>query len=525
MIDLTSRSTLRPWVIVGALLVLFCAAYWVPLKAMVNIWWTNEDYSYGFLIPFGSAYLAWERRRTLDEVTLRTDWRFFAPLAFFVLLSLYGILGSSGNISMPAVPVILFLLVGFCCGRDVLKRLAFPIAFLVFMVPVPGIIERSLGIFLKSISTRLGGALIDAMGVPVFVTGNIIDLGVTQLQVVDACSGMRYLSVLLALGVMYSYLFEHALWKRLFCAVATIPIAMMVNGLRIGATGVLAQEYGPQVAEGFFHGFSAWVMFIIAFAFLFIIGKLLRYLPPREEHTRVPAPQPPGGQRHTAKPRGGSVPKGFVVSVLILAVVGLSSFSTASFPPIKIRGGIERFPLAFGGWEGRPEAIDPEMITASGAEEAFSAVYKKNRSDVSLYMGYRSSAFLANENFFHSPTVCLPSSGWTPTATTKRVVTGVPLFRELPVTAMVIQQSGVKYLVYFWFQTKDRATSDKNMNRFHLTLHAIARDNSHDLFVRPIMAISADETTEQAEARMDSFVRDLMPVLLDFLEERQYEER
>ena len=104
------------------------------------------------------------------------------------------------------------------------------------------------------------------------VSGNVIDIGVTQLQVVDACSGLRYLFPLIALGMVYVYFFERVLWKRVFCVAATIPIAVLTNGLRIGVTGIMTKFLGAKAAEGFFHGFSGWLLFLASFACLFIVG-------------------------------------------------------------------------------------------------------------------------------------------------------------------------------------------------------------------------------------------------------------
>ena len=137
-------------------------------------------------------------------------------------------------------------------------------------------------------------------------------------------------------------------------------------------------------------------------------------------------------------------------------------------------------------------------------------------------MGYRSTAFMETENFFHTPTVCLPASGWKEISTETRTVRNVPVFGNLPVTEMVIEHMGTKQLVYFWFQTKSRATDDKNVNRFHLSLHALTRDNTHDLFIRPILIIRPGESLDEARARMDQFVRDMMGAVDAFLKAKQY---
>jgi EpsI family protein len=116
--------------------------------------------------------------------------------------------------------------------------------------------------------------------------------------------------------------------------------------------------------------------------------------------------------------------------------------------------------------------------------------------------------------------VCLPSSGWKEVSTTTHRISGIPVFGELPVTKMLVEKMGEKLLVYYWFQTNKRATADKNINRFHLTLHAISRDNTYDLFMRPITRITAGETQADAEARMDGYVRDMQVSMNAFLKEK-----
>ncbi|HTR44716.1 MAG TPA: EpsI family protein [Thermodesulfovibrionales bacterium] len=499
-----------------SLVVLFIAAYWVPLRSMVVTWRDNEDYSYGFMIPLVSAYLLWENRKNLTEIPVRSAWKSLPVLLLFTLISLYGILGSSGNVSMPSVPILIMLLALFCFGVEAVRRLMLPLGFLVFMVPVPAVIERYLGLHLKALSTRLGGAFIALCNIPVNVSGNIIDLGVTQLQVVDACSGMRYIFPLLALGFLYVHFFERVLWKRAVCVTATIPLGILFNALRIGITGVLTDRFGPGMAQGFFHDLSGWAVFVFAFVMLFALSQVLKIFPPSE-----PAGRKPEGDPVTSPGRGSTTPA-FLVSVAVLVTVAALSLSTSTLPAVTIDGGIQRFPLSIGEWKGRSEIVDPDIIKGSGAEEAFSGYFMNGSGgEISLYLGYRSTAFLSNENFFHSPTACLPSSGWTEREVKRRTIGNVPYFHNLNVTQMVIEKGGARQLVYFWFQTKDEATHDKNINRFHLSLHALRRDNTYDLFMRPITPVGSTERIEDAEARMDGFVRALMPVVFEFLKEKR----
>lgn len=363
-------------------------------------------------------------------------------------------------------------------------------------------------------------------GIPVCVTGNVVDIGVTQLQVVDACSGIRFLFPLLALGVIYAYLSQRTLWKRILLALATIPLALFTNAFRIGITGILSTRYGTEAATGFFHAFSAWIIFMVAFGCLFLLARVLSLLPlGKDAEAKEVAP---GKPPYESASRGGR--SAFVASVVLLLVVGVLTWNTQALPPVEIAGGIEGFPLYFAGWSGRSSVVDPAIVSASGAEEAFSGWYKKDvKDEVSLYLGYRATAFLADENFFHSPTVCLPSSGWKVLSQSEHRITHVPCFPNLTVSEMVIERLGEKELVYFWFQTKDKATYDKNINRFHLALHALERRNTYDLFIREIVPIGPtgeldgdhDEQLRSTEERLDGFTRDMMGALLQFLKQNQ----
>ncbi|MDY6832599.1 MAG: EpsI family protein [Thermodesulfobacteriota bacterium] len=498
------------------LLLLFGVAYWVPLKALVQVWLTNDDYSYGFLIPLVTVYLLWDKKETVKAIRFNTDWRVLPVLFLLLLISVYAVLGSSGNLSRPLIPILILGFAAFCFGLRSMRTLLFPLGFLIFMVPLPAILDRTLGVWLKAVSSSLGGAIIQLFGISVYVRGNVIDLGVTQLEVVDACSGLRFILPLLAMGCLYAWLFEKSTWKRVVLVVSALPVAVLTNGLRIGITGILTDKYGEQVAQGFFHDFSGWAIFMVALVILVLIGRALKLFPEKQD-----SPDKQLSEEHTAFPSGGN-DAGFYMSGVLLGIVAFLALNTQTLPPFTIQGGLERFPLTFDGWQGRQEIVDPEIVEKSGAEASFSATYTHpGERSVSLYLGYRGSAFLEHTNFFHSPTVCLRSTGWKATDTSTHDIKNVAGFGDITVSQMVIEYMGDRQLVYFWFQTKKWATHDKNINRFHLSLHALTGDNTHDLFIRPITPFPREETLSEAQRRMDRFIQAMMPVLLEFLDQNQ----
>jgi EpsI family protein len=295
-----------------------------------------------------------------------------------------------------------------------------------------------------------------------------------------------------------------------------------MNAVRIGLTGILTAAFGSQVAQGFFHGFSGWVLFIVAIGMLFLLSRILDRFGPKAVVSNDKTIASPLEQSTATTGNGKTTFRAFLLSCAILSCVAVFGLSTSTLPPMILEGGIQSFPSRIGAWTGSSERVDPIIIKESGAEEAFNGNFRNASGDsVSLYMGYRSTAFLSNENFFHSPTVCMPSSGWVEQEITRRTVKNVERFNDLEVTEMIVERAGKRLLVYFWFQTKSKATYDKNINRFHLSLHAIRRDNTYDLFMRPITPIYTSEKLEDAEKRLDGFVRDMMPVLLQFMQEKQ----
>jgi exosortase D (VPLPA-CTERM-specific) len=492
----------------------FVGAYFTTIVGLVHTWSTDEDYSYGFLIPLISAYLVWERRKELNSATVSTEWVGLLPFLFFLAIGAYGILGSSPSAVRPSIPFMLLSIILLCFGWAIFRVLSFPFVFLFFMLPLPALVQTNIGLPLKLLSTRLGELFLRAVNISVFVQGNVIDLGVTQLQVVDACAGLRYILPLLALGVLLAYFFERTRWKQVTLVILTIPLAVITNGIRIGATGVLAQRYGPGVAEGFFHGFSGWLVFMFALALLGGALFILRRVGGSRQ-ARAKCKQDNSGLVRCT--HGSNFLPVCLCSGCLLLLGGLVYHSSA-LPRIALKGSISSFPMSIDRWSGQLESVDQEMVTQSGAEEAFSAEYRDGSGKaVSLYLGYRGSPFIESENFFHSPSICLPSSGWNTIELSKRVVTGVESYKPLTVTKMIIEQMGRKQLVYYWFITKDTSSYNVNRNRFDLAIHALLRDNTYDVFIRSITSVYQGESIEEAERRMDQFVRGMMKSIVQFL--------
>jgi len=238
------------------------------LRSLVHQWASDDNYSHGFLILPIAIYCAWERRDLLRRIEPRPH----AGGLALVLLSL-------ATFAMGALAAELFLmrlsLVGvivgalvFVWGPSFLRALAFPLALLPLMIPLPTIVFNQIALPLQLIASRVGETVIGAAGIPVLREGNILELPGMTLAVAEACSGIRSLLSLVTLAILLAYFLGTGLWGRLVVVASAVPIAIMANAARVAGTGLTAHWAGRPAAEGFFHGFSGWLLFVTAFAVL-----------------------------------------------------------------------------------------------------------------------------------------------------------------------------------------------------------------------------------------------------------------
>lgn len=272
-------SSPRKW----QLLVPVAAALWLyrdVLAGLVSDWSNDDNYSHGFLIVPLAAYFAWERRHAfLAAPAAPSAWGLVLVVASLGLL-VAGLLGAEFFVSRVSIIGVLAGATWFLWGWGRLRVMLFPLSFLLLMIPIPAIVFNQIAFPLQLFASRFGVTVMELAGVPVLREGNVITLATTQLEVAEACSGIRSLISLLTLGIVYGYFIDVRSWVRVVIAAATVPIAIVANGLRVAGTGILAHTHGPEAALGFFHTFSGWLVFLAAFLFMFGVLWLLRRVAP-----------------------------------------------------------------------------------------------------------------------------------------------------------------------------------------------------------------------------------------------------
>jgi exosortase len=273
----------------GVVVLGFVLLYWQVFVNLVMDWYHDDNYSHGFLIVPIAAYFAWERRDRLKAIVAKPSMLGLVVVLGSIAVLLAGILGSELFLTRISIIGALTGAVLFMFGWRHLRVLAFPFAFLLLMIPIPAIIFNNIAFPLQLLASRFGESAMSMADVPVLREGNVLILANTTLEVAEACSGIRSLVSLLTLAIVLGYFSDRRLWVRLAVALSSIPVAVVTNGIRVAGTGIAAHRFGPAAAEGFFHEFSGWLVFVAAFALTLAIQRVIAYVAPAGRPGPVPA--------------------------------------------------------------------------------------------------------------------------------------------------------------------------------------------------------------------------------------------
>jgi len=258
------------------LVLLVAWLYWSILFHLAKQWSSDANFSYAFFVPACSLFILWrDRVRLAQQPRVPSSWGLLI-VAFALFVLVVGVLGAELFLSRISLLLLIAGLVISLHGWQLFRAILFPWAFLILMVPIPALVFSQITLPLQMLASKVAAILLPLAGVPVLREGNVIHLSSMRLEVAEACSGIRSLLSLTTLAIIYGYLVETRMWVRVLLAVASIPIAVAANSLRIVGTGLLVQYWDPDKAQGFFHTFSGWLVFVVSLAMLFLLHRLLR---------------------------------------------------------------------------------------------------------------------------------------------------------------------------------------------------------------------------------------------------------
>jgi exosortase D (VPLPA-CTERM-specific) len=496
-------------------LLLIAAAFYAPIKELVHRWTVQEEYSHGFLIPVIAGWLIWSRRRALVASIGRPS--FWGPFLIIVAAALRTIGELSAIFVLSQIGFIIALMglalsVG---GRSLLKVLFIPLILLIFAIPMPYFIDAMLSFRLQLISSELGTLFIRALGIPVFLEGTLIDLGVYKLQVVEACSGLRYLYPLMSLGFLAAYLYQAPFWQRAIVFLSTIPITIVMNSFRIGMVGVLVNYWGPQDADGFLHMFEGWIIFLACSGLLVLEMMVLSRVFLGKNFWEVFNPPVVQPERSSGFPAQTLFSPPLISCLALLAVTGWSAATISTRQEIiPHRKLLALFPTKIDQWKGRPSSMEGSTVTFLGLTDYILSDYAQaDGRDVNFYVAYYASQRSGLSP--HSPSVCIPGNGWQIVRLETTNFVGGNL--RFPINRAVISNGRSTQVVYYWYEERGKKIASEWLSKLYLLRDAIFANRTDGALVRVIAPVYPGEAEADADARLHRFVTAMMPRLGGFL--------
>lgn len=512
----------RPWGLIWFVLaVLSAGVYFQTGVQSLAQAWALPEYSHGPLIPLLSLFLFLRHLKVVPilpgPVTDRT------PGVILVILAMA--LGGVGRMiqiaDFAAYAMILWiwgvLLISF--GWKQGKQFWPPILHLVYMLPLPGVLYYGLSTWLQGVSSHLGVWFLQSMAVPVFLEGNIIDLGVYKLHVAEACSGLRYLFPILSFSYIFAVLYKGPMWHKAVLLISAAPITVLMNSVRIAIAGAVVDEFGIDYVEGVSHFMEGWVIFVTCVGLLFLLARIMLLLNPQKMGLVEALDLDYDGLWPQAQRLALIEPSRALIGIALAAFAGAAIWQAVPTRPLAevARESFYAFPIQLGDWRSSaPQRLDPQVAKVLAADDYHSVTLTRPGAaqPVDLFMAWYQDQMTGGT---HSPTICLPSAGWEiaglESVPAPEGVAGAPF----TMNRTIIQKGVDRMLVYYWYDQQGVRTASSYYAKLVMTLSKVESGRSDGAIVRLITPIGPGESEAVAEARLQDAMRAVVPALPRFL--------
>lgn len=488
--------------------------------------WARPEFSHGPVIPVLSFYMFLREMKAVPPLPPGTPvpdrWPGVAVIAVALALAALGNLVRIDHLVFYALILWTGGIVLTCFGWA-RGRVFWPsVLHLVFMLPLPQFLYWKVNTTLQLVSSEIGVRLVALAGVPVYLEGNVIDLGVTMLQVAEACSGLRYLFPIMSFTYVFAVLYRGPFWQKLVLLALAVPVAVAMNAVRIGIIGILVDRFGVAQAEGFLHVFEGWVVFLSCLALLLLLVKLMqRLVGDRRRLGDALELDFSGLGREIGRIRFLPASRALVGAALMTAALGLLwSLVPARPPVVPEREPYALFPLAVDGWSGATATLRRGIENILDADDYFSAVYAREgeAEPVDLFLSWYGAQ--GEGRSIHSPEVCLPGAGWE-IAGIRPVTVALPGTRagQATLNQAVIQKGLDRQLVWYWFEARGRQYTGDFAVRFANVADNVRAGRTDGGLVRLVTPIgdAGDGGVAGAEARLTRFLAATIDTLPRFI--------
>ncbi len=501
--------------VVAALSVSLLLLFWSGLARMLELWELPE-YNHGYLIPVVALYLFWLKAAALkiclNNGSCNGSWLGIGVIGLGLFVLLLGELSAVYSIVQYGFLVCLWGIVITAIGFQGLRLVWVPLVYLFFMVPLPNFLYQSLSAELQLVSSQLGVAVIRGFGISVFLEGNVIDLGVYQLQVAEACNGLRYLFPLMSFGFLLAAIFDGKWWQRAIIFLSTIPITILMNSFRIGVIGVLVNSFGIEQAEGFLHYFEGWIVFMVCVGFLFAEMWVFARLNGKRFMESFMLDIPPVSD-FTALFSGVRLGKRVMTMVVILGVS--AAFSAGIGRPVELipeRPDFNKFPLLVGDWRGQEQAVEQIFLDSLKTDDELMAIYQRDGTNdmAALWIAYYDSQRKGKS--IHSPRACIPGGGWKIDTFDQYDIENVHANgAALSVNRTIVSMGEARQLIYYWFEQRGRKQTNEYVVKWFIFWDSLTKNRTDGALVRVSTFVPDAADLPEATVRLEDFVRTINP--------------
>lgn len=485
--------------------------------------WALPEYSHGPLIPVlsGLLFLRQLKDYPVDPGPKRDRW---VGVTVIVVALMLAALGKLSNISdLVAYATILWvggiLLVSF--GWATGKHFWPPVLHLVYMLPLPGVIYYKMTTWLQFVSSELGVYFLRLLSIPVFLDGNIIDLGITKLHVAEACSGLRYLFPILSFSYIFAVLYKGPMWHKAVLLISAAPITVFMNSVRIAVAGIIVQYWGLDWLEGFTHFFEGWVIFIACILILFLLARIMLFFQSRKMGLAEALDlETDGLMEQAGRIRYTRASAAMITSALLMLGAALAWQAMPSRDTALVaRDSFTLFPRQLGDWrqQGAPRQLSSDVLVSLAADDYRSVTFAHpdQRQTVEFFSAWYADQ---SEGGVHSPEICLPGGGWEIAWLERSDLTDV-MGWDTPfiVNRAIIQKGETRMMVYYWFEQKGRKIAWDMAAKFWLLHDGVKTGRTDGALVRLTTPIDRDESDAEADARLKDMLRAVMDPLPRFV--------
>jgi len=499
------RSAVPGYALLALALLAAALLFAQAIQQLYSVWNLQPEYSYGILIPILSVFLIWRDRQSLRGLPLTGSWYGLPLIVAGLVLRVIGQFGTMPALVHYALLLVLYGLVLSLTGPVLFRRLLMPLLILVFMVPLPPIFSEQLSLQLQLLSSQIGVWIIRTAGVSVFLEGNIIDLGTYQLEVAEACSGLRYLFPLMTLAFLVAYALRGPFWRRAVLFLSSIPITVLMNSLRIGLIGITVDRWGTKMAEGVLHDFEGWAVFMMScLALAAVYWVLTKWSPapaPRAAASTAAGAEKPAPALDLLK----TIPRSFVIATAVVAVGAGIEIMTPERPEVSpARTEFADFPMHMSGWAGHRSALEPTVLDALRLDDYILADYQgDDGTPVNLYVAFYQSQ--RNGLSVHSPRRCIPGGGWNITSFERYQLNTADHRASWPVNRVLIEHGNQKALVYYWFRERGRRVTNEYVVRWYLFWDSLVHNRTDGALVRLVVPVPEGTNLSRLDARLAEF--------------------